>query len=266
MNAQNTQTTHLLIIDPQEDFCNPTTGTLYVPGAEKDMQRLAAFVTEHGAEIDAIHVTLDSHHVRDIAHPIWWVGADGNHPAPFTIITESDVNTGIWRAARDEDQARSADYVRALAHNKRYPLCIWPYHCLIGSAGHAVVAELFAALVAWEKASGRSVNYITKGENPYTEHYSAIQADVIDPKDPHTERNVNLIATLRTAKTVYIVGEAGSHCVANTVRDLVTGWVREDCERLVLLTDAISPVPGFETLQTDFLTEMTQMGVKKASA
>jgi nicotinamidase/pyrazinamidase len=255
MNTQNTQ---LLIIDPQNDFCHPTTGTLYVPGADKDMQRLAAFVQDRGQDISQIHVTLDSHHVRDIAHPIWWQDKNGNHPAPFTIITETDVNAGIWRAARDEDQTRSTDYVRQLAQNKRYPLCIWPYHCLIGSEGHAVFAELFTALVAWETAHQKSVNYIAKGANPYTEHYSAIQADVIDPTDPHTERNTDLIANLRAADRVYIAGEAGSHCVANTVRDLVTGWTREDCERLVLLTDTISSVPGFDALQTDFLAEMAQ--------
>jgi nicotinamidase/pyrazinamidase len=253
--------TQLLIIDPQEDFCNSAAGALYVPGADADMGRLAAFIRNNSGEIDAVHVTLDSHYVRDIAHPIWWHDEVGNSPAPFTIITESDVNTGIWRAARETDQERSMAYVQALAHNNRYPLCIWPYHCLVGSAGHAVVAELFAALVTWEKAQQKSVHYIHKGTNPYTEHYSAIQADVIDSKDPHTERNVDLITALAGAEMVYIAGEAGSHCVANTVRDLVAGWSKTACERLVLLTDMLSPVPGFEGLQADFLAEMAQKGV-----
>jgi nicotinamidase/pyrazinamidase len=263
MNTRNIQ---LLIIDPQEDFCNPTTGTLYVPGAEKDMERLAAFINQNGDTLTQIHVTLDSHHVRDIAHPIWWKDKNGNHPTPFTIITAEDVEGGVWRATREDDQARSANYVAQLAQNGRYPLCIWPYHCLIGSAGHAVVAELFDALVTWEKASGRSVHYIAKGTNPYTEHYSAIQADVIDPADPQTQRNVDLIATLRAADRVYVAGEAGSHCVANTVRDLVLGWARADCERLVLLTDMISPVPGFEALQAEFLAEMASLGVQNMVA
>jgi len=33
----------LLIIDPQVDFCDPS-GALYVPGAEKDMERLSEMV------------------------------------------------------------------------------------------------------------------------------------------------------------------------------------------------------------------------------
>ena len=75
----------LLVIDPQKDFCDPT-GALYVKGAEKDMERLAAMVDKNGDKIDDIRVTLDSHQKIHIAHPICWQDAKGNHPAPFTII------------------------------------------------------------------------------------------------------------------------------------------------------------------------------------
>ena len=43
-------------------------------------------------------------------------------------------------------QARALAYVRALDESGRYALCIWPYHCLIGSEGHAVKPALFEAL------------------------------------------------------------------------------------------------------------------------
>ena len=33
----------LLIIDPQNDFCDPN-GALFVPGADEDMKRLASMV------------------------------------------------------------------------------------------------------------------------------------------------------------------------------------------------------------------------------
>jgi nicotinamidase-related amidase len=142
---------HGLIIDPQEDFCNPN-GTLFVPGAETDMARLAAMVRRLGSRITNLHVTLDSHHTLDIAHPIWWQDAEGGHPAPFTIITPDDLAAGRWQAADPASRDRSEAYVRHLAANGRYPLCIWPYHCLIGSAGHAVVPDLFGALREWEAA------------------------------------------------------------------------------------------------------------------
>mgnify|MGYP000538219217 FL=1 len=38
--------------------------------------------------IDAVTLTLDTHHRRDIAHPgFWWAHAPGQEVAPFTPIT-----------------------------------------------------------------------------------------------------------------------------------------------------------------------------------
>ncbi|WP_309717412.1 hypothetical protein [Armatimonas sp.] len=245
----------LLIIDPQEDFCNPTSGALYVPGAEADMARTATLLSLP-CDFDAVHVTLDTHHLLDIAHPLWWKDLGGTHPAPFTII--EDLNQ--WHATDPAHQARSEAYVEALACNGRYPLCIWPPHCLIGSAGHAVAARLFSVLCDWERRTGKSVNYVRKGENPFTEHYSAVAADVPDPNDPATLPNQVLLATLAQANEVVVCGEAGSHCVANTVRDLVTNGI--PAQKLTLLTDAFSPVPGFTHFQDAFLAELQAAGAR----
>jgi nicotinamidase-related amidase len=38
---------HLLIIDPQRDFCDPN-GTLAVPGADADMKRLSDMINRIG--------------------------------------------------------------------------------------------------------------------------------------------------------------------------------------------------------------------------
>lgn len=59
----------LLIIDPQNDFCNPN-GSLYVPGAERDMQNLSNMVRRLKGKLADIHVTLDSHRRVDISHPL----------------------------------------------------------------------------------------------------------------------------------------------------------------------------------------------------
>ena len=78
--------TQLLIIDPQNDFCDlpetwhpvdpigvsRTAPSLPVPGAHADMQRLAALLREAGAAFDAVTITLDAHHQLDIAHPAFW--------------------------------------------------------------------------------------------------------------------------------------------------------------------------------------------------
>jgi nicotinamidase-related amidase len=259
-----------LIIDPQRDFCDPTTGTLYVSGADGDMHRLAQMLNRIGGQVDALHVTLDMHHPLHIAHPLWWQDTNQKHPQPFSIITLADVEGGHWTTTDPTALERSKTYVATLARNERYPLCIWPYHCLIGTPGQAVQAELANALAAWEEKRLAPVDYVVKGQNIWTEHYSAIAADVPDETDPGTAPNHRLIAALRQADTIFVAGEAGSHCVANTVRDLAAFWKADTgndqiLQKVVLLTDALSPVPGFESYQEQFLQEMTARGVRCAT-
>lgn len=55
--------TALLIVDPQLDFHEG--GSLAVPGATADAERIAQLVTDHTESIDEIIVTLDSHHVSE---------------------------------------------------------------------------------------------------------------------------------------------------------------------------------------------------------
>ena len=51
-----------------------------------------------------------------------------------------------------------------------------------------------------------------------------------------------------------------------TVRDIADSFGDASLvAKLVLLTDAISPVAGFEALQDDFLHEMTARGMKTAA-
>ena len=124
----------LLIIDPQIDFCDPA-GALYVPNAEHDMHRLAEFIRKQKAQIEAIHVTLDSHHLVHIAHPIFWQDSGEKNPTPFTTITADEVEKGRWKTSNPALQIEGLEYVRKLEKNARYSLTIWPPHCLIGSRG-----------------------------------------------------------------------------------------------------------------------------------
>ena len=232
-------------------------------GADADMQRLARMVERLAPKLDDIHVTLDSHRLIDVAHPIFWKDSTGRSPAPFTIITAQDVENGRWTPVLPGMYRRMLTYVKTLETNGRYPLCIWPPHCLIGSPGHCVTPELHQALQCWEQQRSALVDYVTKGSNPWTEHYSAIVADVPDPSDPGTQINTNFIKTLLEADIVAIAGEAGSHCLANTVRDVANNFGDDSyIKRLVLIEDATSPVPGFEPFQADFIKEMTARGMQ----
>jgi nicotinamidase/pyrazinamidase len=255
----------LLIIDPQIDFCDPK-GELYVKGADDDMKRLATMINRVSPKLNDIHVTMDTHHFVDVAHPIFWKNSAGKHPNPFTIISVDDVVNGTWVTTLPSLQKRATDYVKSLDANKRYPLCIWPPHCLIGSKGHGVYPAVFDALLKWEDEFAM-VDFVTKGSNPYTEHYSAVKADVPDPSDPGTQINTRLIKTLMEADIIAIAGEAGSHCTANTVRDIANEFGDDSyVKKMVLLEDCVSPVTGFENFQADFIKELSARGMEVAKS
>ena len=254
----------LLIIDPEHDFCNPN-GSLFVPGAPEDMGRLATMIHRLKDKLSDIHVTLDSHHPVDIAHAVWFKDDNGNHPAPFTQITASDLRDGVWTTTKPGAYKRTLDYLKALETNGRYPHVIWPNHCLIGTEGTNVVPDVADALLEWTDRFGW-VNFVTKGSNPWTEHFSAVKAEVPDPQDITTQINTDFIQTLEKADVVLLAGEAGSHCLANTCIDIADNFSdAKFVEKLVLLTDATSPVPTFEGLQDSFIDTLVKRGMKTST-
>lgn len=270
---------HLLVIDPQNDFCDlppdylpvdPITGTrqataLAVTGAHSDMRRLAGLVRAGAAGISHITITLDSHHRLDIAHPTFWRAGDGSAVAPFTPITAAQAREGRYLPRDATSLPRALAYLDELESRGRYTLMVWPVHCEIGTWGHNVHADLRAAYNDWEERQLAVVDIVAKGSNPWTEHYSAVQSEVPDASDPGTQLNERLIATLDRADLIVIAGEASSHCVRATTEHVVenlTGRV----DRVVLLTDCMSPVTGFETEHASFMTEMRGRGVQLAAA
>jgi nicotinamidase/pyrazinamidase len=277
---------HLVVIDPQNSFCRQVDphqqqqvhdGELCVPGAWEDMRRVAALVQRLGGRLAAIHVTLDSHHLLHIAHPIWFRDTAGRHPEPYTIMREeqgriigsrNDANAksrelGEFTTTRPDFLGRTIDYLRQLAASRRYPHCIWPPHCLIGTPGHNVVAPLMAVLLDWCRSNLRRINLTMKGSNPFVEHFSAVRAEVPDQDDPQTHLNRRLLDTWLEADEILLAGEAGSHCLANTLKD-VADELPDDSflKRCVLLSDGTSPVPGFEQYQQDFIARMTARGMR----
>lgn len=261
------QKIHLVVIDPQNDFCNPN-GSLYVPGAENDMKRLGGMVSRLKGKIADIHVTLDSHRRVDISHPMWWKDSSGKRPDPFTIITAEDVKQGKWTTTQPSFFGRSKKYLEDLEATGRYPHVIWPEHCLIGDEGHNIVPELSAAIHEWEEQFAQA-DFITKGSNPWTEHFSGVKAEVPDPEDPSTQVNTGLIQTLEEADIILLCGEALSHCLLSTVEDIVNEFSDPAyVAKMVLLQDACSviPDPPGTTLFSDkvgaFLKDMQAKGMK----
>lgn len=282
--------TTLLLIDVQKDF-HPG-GSLAIPTADQDAVRIAQLIRAQAHRIDRIVATMDSHPKLHIAHPSFWVAGDSStnttgkkQPDPFTIISAEDLMNDVWRPRPDLvlprdlsqviDSAVFADvtdllttngslnvrqycieYARRLEQRGRFKLCIWPEHCLIGSAGHGMVDIVLEAIHEWTQATGRTVEWIMKGQNPLTEMYSALEADV--PLTEETAFNSGLHETLMESNTLIVCGQAMSHCVNYTVRDIVKHWPKDQRSRIFLLTDCASAVPGFEAAASLFLKEMEE--------
>lgn len=269
---------HLLIIDPQNDFCDlpeeecPQMGgilhrpALPVPGAHADMLRLAGLLERAGKGIDAISLTLDSHHHFDISHPAFWQDAAGAAVPSFTTIRATDVRSGHFAPRLAGSLPRVLAYLDALEANGRYTHMVWPQHCEIGSWGHNIHAALRVACNHWEATHLTTVSTLIKGSNPWTEHYSAVMAEVPDPADPDSGLNRKLIESLLAADRVLIAGEAGSHCVKATVEHIVAEFPSGARGRLLLIVDCMSPVSGFEREQAAFLAAMQAQGVQMMHA
>ena len=269
---------HLLVIDPQNDFCDLPADlmpdgcapSLPVTGAHQDMLRVAGLIRDGGAGLTQISVTLDAHHRYDIAHPTFWRSGSGGPVSPFTQISAQQLREGAFVPAADGALPRAQAYLDALESAGRYQLMVWPVHCEIGSWGQNIHAAVRAAYNAWEVSNLQVVAKLSKGSNPWTEHYSAVMAEVPDPQDAATQLNRAFLDTLLPAQQMYVTGEAGSHCVKASTEHIADYLQAQQGKpalaRLVLLTDCMSPVTGFAAQQRDFLAAMHERGARLATS
>jgi nicotinamidase-related amidase len=236
--AEDELRTCLLAVDCQNTFCTPGF-ELHVPGAPEDNRRLCEFTYRNLHRLTEIVVTLDTHRAFQVFHAAFLVGRDGRHPPPYTSVTVSDVEQGVWRAADPSLQEHLRAYVRALADGGKYELTVWPYHAMLGGAGHALVSAVEEAFFFHALARDAQTRFELKGDDALTEHYSAIGPEV------GGEPNLALVEHLRSFDAVLVAGQAKSHCVAWTVEDLLR-LAPDVTERLFLLEDCTSPVvvPG----------------------
>ena len=264
--------TQLVIIDPQNDFMDTASAALRVPGANDDMDRLSIFIERVGKKLDGISVTLDSHSTLDYRHPGAWKNQNGETPLPITQggvpITADDIRSGIWKPIHgNQPQAilggqTITEFMIECAQNRDTQtagavagLEIWPEHCIIGTQGHNVNSGLMSQLQQWERDNLKYINYCTKGTNPLTEHYGALEANDPISADPSTSLNTNILQMLQTADFIVIAGEAASHCVMSTVNQVVDNIGDDGVKKLVLLTDCMSPVAAINDEQGNTIVD-----------
>lgn len=250
--------TALIIIDAQYDFCDPA-GALYVPGAEHDISRLTAFIQRSLDEINHIIVTLDTHKIFDIAHPGFWKDEKGNQPNPFTTITAEAVSLGEWIPVKSNEYVLK--YLRSLESSGEFQHHVWPEHCLIGSKGAALDPALMQAIHSWSHRHGRNYGFVAKGIHSLTEHFGIFRAQVPVSGSKDTALNTALLEELRQYDQILIAGEARSHCVAMSVRQIMD-FAPDLMPRLVLLMDCMSDVSGMGHLGTPIFGRAKEAGSK----
>lgn len=282
----------LLAIDVQNTFCLPDfelfVGGRSGTGAVDDTRRLCEFIYRNIDVITEIVPTMDTHAATQIFHPVFWINSAGEHPEPMTTLSFEEVESGKWTVSpevvgaltksanndAEHDTERTPDivqfarhYVKQLSDSGKYPLTIWPYHSMLGGIGHALVPAFEEACFFHAMARDSQTRFEIKGDNPLTENYSVLRPEVLTNQtaQPIAQKNNRLIQHLLSFDAVIIAGQAKSHCVAWTIRDLLDEINAVNpalSQKIYLLEDCTSPVvvPGI----VDF-TEAADAGYRQFS-
>ncbi len=255
----------LVAVDVQNTFCIPGF-ELYVggrsgTGAVDDNRRLSEFIYRNLDVITQICPTMDTHQAMQIFHSLYLVNGKGEHPAPFTLISEEDVEKGVWRFNPELGFSLQVDgeygqrhllrYTRKLREGGKYDLTVWPYHGMLGGIGHALVAAVEEAIFFHCVARFSQTDFHVKGDRPFTEHYSVLGPEVLEGPGGEAigRKSDKFFRKLLDFDAVVIAGQAKSHCVAWTIDDLLEDILSKDrslVEKVYLLEDCTSPVvvPG----------------------
>lgn len=232
-------------IDCQLGFCHPE-GSLFVPGAVEDTRRAIGWIYRHLDKITGLHFSLDTHRVFQIFHPAWWIDPEGRHPEPFTPITYDDLKAGRWAPVAHPREC--LEYCKKLETDGKYVLNIWPYHTLLGSIGHALVPALMEAAVFHSLVRRHQTHFETKGTHAMTENYSVLSPEVQELNGRVVGAfNASFFKLLMEYDRIYVFGQAKSHCVLSTLRDLqerIESVDRNLARKVWILEDAMSPVPA----------------------
>jgi nicotinamidase/pyrazinamidase len=255
----------VVLVDYQHDFVDPL-GTLYVPGSQADVARFLAWFYANAHKITTIYASLDTHIPFQIFYSSWWISTQTHeHPQPFTVITSQDVDNHTWVPLLEPEW--STYYVHELQQKARKDLMIWPYHTMQGTLGHMLVSPISEA-IAWHSAA-RQIQpiYIQKGLTTRTEFYGIFGAEVPDPQSPTSNLNIPLLDSVMQHDKVYIAGEAKSHCVLETERQIVEHYANQPdmLRKLYFLKDCTSsvqhPTINFDALTEEELAKMQERGV-----
>lgn len=232
-------------IDCQVGFCTPG-ASLFVPGAVEDTRRTLDWLYRNIEKITGLHFSLDTHRVFQIFHPSFWVDANGKHPAPFTPIFHEEVRAGRWIPIAHPKE--SLEYTKKLEASGKYVLTIWPFHTLLGGVSHALVPAFMECSIFHALARKAQTHFETKGTHAMTESYSVLSPEVKELGAQSVGSfNAPFFKLLMDYDRVYVFGQAKSHCVLSTLRDMQEHIAKTEpdlVDKVYVLEDCMSPVPA----------------------
>lgn len=274
-------TVALIIIDQQKTFCLKDGELSIAPASIKDTLNLCEFIYRNTRLLSELIFTLDTHHLFQIFHPLFWVDAAGNHPDGFTVILPGDVGNK-WFVNPEMSYIIFGDmdhvewlgkyaraYTQSLADNGKPPLVVWPVHGRLGSPGHAIVPELHTAADMHSIARWSRTRYMLKGQKPLAENYSPFGSEVVEIDIDGTmhvvgESSDAAIDELLAYDVLIFGGEAESHCVRAGLFDTlrrIRATRPEKVSSCYILENCMSPVPGFEEQGRTAIAEMRAAGM-----
>lgn len=275
----------LTVIDQQVTFCLTSGELTLAPASIGDTQRICEFMYRNNRIISDLIVTLDTHYLFHIFHPLFWLDANGDNVGGFTVILPDDVGKkyfvnpemcGILFRDKPEPmkglswlQNYAIEYTRKLMAEGKPPLVVWPVHGRLGHPGHALVPAFAAAVDFHDVLRYSATQYRIKGDLPLSEYYSPFGTEIVDVTIGGKKVNVGevsdrAIGDLLKYKVLIIAGEARSHCVRAGILDILNKIKAQDpklAQRVYILEDCTSNVPTFEKQGDDAIEEFKANGM-----
>lgn len=290
------QNANILIIDPQVDFHEGGNLAVFGATADSEriskfIEKNANKLKKIYVSLD----THTKNHIGHPGY--WESVEDKSEPSAWTVFSfENDKIMGTMGTVKKEYTPKNKElldwtkeYVKTIKRYGKGPALIWPTHCLEYSSGHDVT-EVLKKVLNSDSVKDK-VEYHIKGQNEATEMYSIFKAEIpveneindgnkteyysgdhelkdsskiktnTDKEDGaylNTTFNEALYEELTKYNSpILICGEALSHCVNWSLRDLVNkilndkiyGYVNNEVlieGQVILLLNASSRVSGFE--------------------
>lgn len=236
---------HLVIVDPQNDFCRED-GALSVPNAMADIDRLIGGLSEW-SDLKTLTVTMDWHSPNHCGHLGFWgpIAKDLKPFEQYDFVQLRELFKNYEKDLPSSVGTRISKFLSLMKSDQKHT--IWPRHCIAGTFGSMIEPSLAEAIDRYlARNPDTEYNVLTKGNNIYYEEYSwfgrvsrgMTTISGAKPGMPVWLHN----RTIGKDDVVHVVGQALTHCVCSSAKDLNDLGIRTQ-----IIEGMTSPIPGFES-------------------